>query len=416
MALGTNSPSVMKSVGVIAKLAAGTLVDNLQFCRTIDKADKSDYDGKNGYKAGDTIQINVPALYTPGTSLDITSSIQAIQETRVPLALDIIQTVGVDVDSRELAYQVGLESLYSRVIKPAVQGIAQGVENICLTRACTATYNIVGTAGATAFDTSTILASGQKLSEFLAPRQDRSVILNPGSEASAVNARKGFVNDPSKVSKQYVSGAMGTADGYDYYSNNLLPRFVSGTATGSHTVTTTVATQGQSTLAITGTGSQTLVAGQTFTVAGVNAVHPQTKADLGYLQQFVITANATASGGAYASVSVSPAMYTSASGSLQNITAFPTSSAVITLGAGTGNTASTTYPQNLAYHKNAFRMVSVPLVMPEAVEMAAQETFEGVTVAVVRAFDVRTRAMITRIDFLGGFCATRPQWACRITN
>jgi len=111
MALSTNSPSVMKSVGVIAKLAAGTLVDNLTACRLMDKADKSDYDGKNGYKAGDTIQINVPALYTPGTSFDITSAIQAIQETRIPLTLDIIQTVGVDVDSRELAYQVGLESL-----------------------------------------------------------------------------------------------------------------------------------------------------------------------------------------------------------------------------------------------------------------------------------------------------------------
>jgi len=414
MALGTNAPSVMKSVGVIAKLAAGTLVDNLQFCRTIDKADKSDYDGKNGYKAGDTIQINVPALYTPGTNMDITSAIQAINETRVPLALDIIQTVGVDVDSRELAYQIGLESLYTRVIKPSVEGIAQGVENICLDRAVKATYNIVGTAGATTFNTSTILSAGQKMSEFLSPRGDRYVLLNPGSEASAVDSRKGFVNDPNLVSKQYKKGSMGMADGFEYMSNNLLPRLTSGTATGAHTVTTTVTTQGQATLAITGTGTQTITAGQTFTVAGVNAVHPQTKVDLGYLQQFVVTALATAAGGSYTAVAISPAMYTT--GSLQNITAFPQSSAVVTLGAGVGNTASTTYPQNLAYHRNAFRMVSVPLVMPEAVEMAAQESYEGVSVAVIRAFDVRTRAMITRIDFLGGFAATRPQWACRITN
>lgn len=415
MALGTNAPSVMKSVGVIAKLAAGTLVDNLQFCRVIDKADKSDYDGKNGYKAGDTIQINVPALYTPGTNLDITSAIQAIQETRIPLALDIIQTVGVDVDSRELAYQIGLESLYSRVIKPAVQGIAQGVENICLTRACSNVGNIVGTAGSTSFDTSTILAAGQKMTEFLAPRQDRSVLLNPGAEASAVNARKGFVNAPNKISKQYIDGAMGAADGFDYYSNNLLPRFTSGTAAGSITVTTT-SVAGATTIALTGTGTQTLTAGQTFTVASVNAVHPQTKVDLGYPKQFVVTALNTASGGAYTAVALAEPIYTATSGSLQNVTRFPTASDVVTLGAGVGNVASTIYPQNLAFHKNAFRMVSVPLVMPEAVEMAAQESFEGVTVAVVRAFDVRTRAMITRIDFLGGFAATRPMWACRITN
>jgi uncharacterized protein YaiE (UPF0345 family) len=412
MALGTNAPSVMKSVGVIAKLAAGTLVDNLVACRLMEKADKSDYDGKNGYKAGDTIQINVPALYTPGTSFDITSSIQAIQETRIPLVLDIIQTVGVDVDSRELAYQIGMESLYNRVIKPAVEGIAQGVENICLTRACSGVANIVGTAGSTTFDTATVLAAGQKMTEFLAPRKDRSILLNPGSEASAVNARKGFVNQATQVGKQYISGAMGSADGFDYYSNNLLPRFTSGTATGAHTVTTT-SVAGATTLAITGTGTQTLTAGQTFTVAGCNAVHPQTKVDLGYLKQFVITANATAAAGAY-TVTIGEPIYTATSGSLQNITRFPTASDVITLGAGTGNTLSTIYPQNLAFHKQAFRMVSVPLVMPEAVEMSAQETYEGVTVAVVRAFDVRLRSMITRIDFLGGFAVTRPMWACRI--
>jgi hypothetical protein len=197
--------------------------------------------------------------------------------------------------------------------------------------------------------------------------------------------------------------------------NSFLPRFTSGTATGAISVTTT-SVAGATTIALTGTGTQTLTAGQTFTVAGCNAVHPQTKVDLGYPRQFVITAANTASGGAYTAVAIGEPIYTSTSGSLQNITRFPTASDVVTLGAGVGNTASTTYAQNLAYHKSAFRMVSVPLVMPEAVEMSAQETFEGVTVAVVRAFDVRTRAMITRIDFLGGFAATRPMWACRITN
>lgn len=413
MALGTNNTIQMKNLGVIAKLAAGTLVDNLQFCRTIDKADKNDFNGKNGYKAGDTIQINVPALYTPGTNMDVTSSIQAINELRVPLVLDIIQTVATDIDSRELAYNIGVESLYDRVVKPAMQGIAQGVEQICLQRSMLATYNIVGSAGSTAFDTSTILAAGARMKTFLSPNKDRSVLLTPEAEAAAVNSRKGFVNAPSEISKQYIEGSMGKADGFDYYSNALLPNLVTGTATGAHTVTTTVSTQGQATINITGTGTQTLTAGMTFTVAGVNAVHPQTKVDLGFLQQFVITATATASGGAYTSVQISPAMYTT--GSLQNITAFPASSAVVTLGAGVGNVASTAYRQNIAYHKSAYRMVSVPLVMPDAVEMAKQETFEGVTVAIVQAFDVRTRAMILRMDFLGGFCAPRPQWACRIT-
>lgn len=416
MALGTNVLNTVKlNAGILAKLAAGTLVDNLQFCANIDMGDASDYKGKNGYSAGDTIYISKPATFIPTSSFDITSSIQAINEGKVAMPLDIISSVGVDIDSQELASSINIQTIYDRVVKPAVQGIAQDVEKTCLDRAVKATYNIVGTAGSTSFDTSTVLSSRQKLNEFLAPQSDRNILLNPGAEASAVNARKGFVNDPSLLSKQYKNGAMGRADGYMYFSNNLLPRLTAGTATGSITVTTT-SVAGATTIALTGTGTQTLKAGQTFTVAGVNAVHPQTKADLGYLQQFVITADNTASGGAFTGVAISPTIYTSTSGSLQTVTRFPTASDVVTLGAGTGNTASTVYPQNLAFHKSAYRMVSVPLVMPDAVEYAAQETYEGVTVAIVRAFDVLKRRMITRIDFLGGFAATRPEWACRITS
>jgi len=409
-----NSISVIKSSGVLAKLAAGTLVDNLKFCKTIDKAEASDYNGKNGYSAGDTIYINLPARFIPNSSYDATSSMLDFVELKQSLALDIISSVPIELSSQELASTINLGSVYERAVKPAVQAIAQDVEKTCLDRAVKATYNIVGTAGTVNADTATMLSANQKMSEFLAPEDERYALLSPAATTSAVNSRKGFVNDPAKVSKQYVKGYMGDADGMSYLTNNLLPTITSGTATGSHTVTTTVSTQGQATLAITGTGSQTLKAGQTFTVAGVNAVHPQTKVDLGYLQQFVITADATASSGAYASVAVSPAMYTT--GSLQNITAFPTSSSVITLGAGVGNTASTAYRQNLTYQKGAFRMVSVPLVMPEAVELAAQETYEGVSVAIVRGFDVIKRRMITRVDFLGGFCAPRPEWACRATN
>jgi hypothetical protein len=183
------------------------------------------------------------------------------------------------------------------------------------------------------------------------------------------------------------------------------------------TVTTTVSGEGTSTIAITGTGSQTLVKGDVLTFgtaggSGVYAVHPITKKVYPFLQQFVVQALNTASGGAYTGVSVSPAFYTSASKGLQNISQFPQSGMTVTI----LGSASTGYTQNLAFHKNAFRMVSVPLVMPKAVEFAAQETYQGITVAIIRAFDPLLRRMITRMDFLGGITADRPEWACRVWN
>lgn len=416
--MGTNTFNTIKSNGgVIAKLAAGTLVDNLQFAKSIAKADETDYNGKNGYSAGDTIYVSQPAVYLPTAAFDQTSTIQSVLEQKKALVLDIISSVAVDIDSQELASTVNIKSIYNRVVKPAVQGIAQDVEKTMLSRAVVVTSNIVGTAGATVFDPDTMMSAGQKLDEFLASQMgdDRFALLSPAAKRSAVNARKGFPNATDAIAKQYKSGAMGQADGFTYLSNNLMPRLTTGTATGAHTVTTT-SVAGATTIALTGTGSQTLTAGQTFTVAGCNAVHPQTKADLGYLKQFVITALNTASSGAYTAVALADPIYTATSGSLQNITRFPTASDVVTLGAGTGNTLSTTTTQNLVFHKDAYRMVSVPLVMPDAVELAVQETYEGITVAIVRAFDVLKRRMITRIDFLGGFCAPRAEWACRITS
>ena len=84
----TNVNTLKNAPGVIAKLAAGMLEDKVQFSKVIDKADKSDHDGKNGYNAGDTIYISKPARFIPGTNADITSVIQDVVEEKTPLTLD----------------------------------------------------------------------------------------------------------------------------------------------------------------------------------------------------------------------------------------------------------------------------------------------------------------------------------------
>lgn len=412
-----NTINTVKSNGtIIAKMAARMLVDNLQFCKTIGQADANDYQGKNGYSAGDTINISKPARFIPTGSFDVTSTIQDVVEEKVSLVLDILSTVPVALDSQELASTINIKSIAERIVKPAVAAIAQDVEKTMLSRAGLAVYNYVGTAGSSTFDTDLMLSASAKMQEYLTPQDgEQFALLNPQARAKAVSARKGLFQASSEIASQYKSGYMGEADGFTYMSNNLLPRFTTGTQTNTSFTLATTSVNGATTVALTGLSGGTLIAGQVFTIASVNAVHPQTKADLGYLQEFVVTANNTAVSTAYTGVAISPTIYDATTGkSLQNVTALPVSGAVITLVGST--VASTTYGQNLCYHKDAFRMVSVPLVMPEAVELAAQETYKGVTVAVVRAFDVLKRRMVTRIDFLGGFCAVRPEWACRVTS
>lgn len=411
----TNSVNTLKNApGVVAKLAAAMFADKVQFCKSIDKADASDFNGMNGYQSGDTIYISKPARFVVGSTADITSTIQDIKEEKVALTLDVRGVVAVEMTSLELATEMNLKSWAKRVLEPQMSSMAQYVEKTFIEKCSDAVFNAVGTPGSTVYDTATTLSAGQKIDEFACPDYDnRFMLLNPAANTSAVSSRKGLFQSSEEISKQYKSGAMGIADGFTFLRNNLLPVHTNGNDV-EFEVRTTVSVEGQSTLVVEGltTTTGTVKKGTVFTIATVNAVHPITKEDLGYLQQFTVTADATADASGYATLSVYPAFYTSASNGLQTVTAFPADGDAITpVGA-----ASTAYRQSLAYHKSAFRMVSVPLVVPEGVDMAAQETVDGMTIRVVRAYDVTGDTMIMRIDFLGGVAAVRPEWACRIYN
>jgi hypothetical protein len=400
--------------GIIAKAAAKMLADELHFCKSIAKADEEDYKGKNGYAAGDTIYISKPARFVPQTTFDITSSTQDIKEEKVALTLDVLSTIGLNVSSLEFAYELELKNFINRVIKPAVSSIAQNVEQRMIQAASLATFNMVGTAGSTTFAPDDILSAREKMSKFLAPKDDNRFFLHDSTSGrKAVGERKGLFQSSSNVAEQYKKGYVGTADGYNWMESELLYVHTLGNDVTGCAVDDTVAT-GATTIHVDGitTGSGTVTAGSVFTIANVYAVHPITKQAYPYLQQFVVVTGGTASGTSDIDLVVSPAVYGPTSGSLQNVDALPVNDAAITF----VGTASTAYTQNLAYHKDAFRMVSAPLIMPAKAEFAEQQTEDGITVAIIRDFDVKTRSMITRLDFLGGICADRPSWACRITS
>lgn len=413
----SNTFNTLKSApGVIAKLAAGMLEDEMQFCKSIDKADESDFDGKNGYNAGDTIYVSKPARFIPGSTADITSTIQDVLEEKVPLTLDIRRVVPIALTSAEIATEASLKSWTNRILKPAVSSMAQYIEKEMLLRATNAVYNAVGTPGSTVFDTDTMLSANQKLDEFLAPMSDdRFALLNPAANRSAVNSRKGLFQSSDEISKQYKRGVIGLADGFTYLHNNLLAPHANGADVTGIAVESTVVTitNGMATLGVDGvTSGATITKGTVFTISSVNAVHPITKQDLGYLQQFVVTADVTETSGNSVTLAISPAIYYTTTDPRQNVTAAPVDETGVLVFVAP---VTTSYTQNLAFAKSAFRMASVPLVQPDGLDMSAQETYKGITMRVIRDYDVLTDKLIMRLDFLGGFVAVRPEWACRIT-
>ena len=114
--------------GVIAKMSAAMLSNKCTFSKSIDSEDASEFEGKNGYQSGDTIQINKPARFIPTSNEDITSDIQDIKEEKVPLTLDIRQVQAIELTSFEIATELAFKKWQKRVLEPAMSSMAQHIE------------------------------------------------------------------------------------------------------------------------------------------------------------------------------------------------------------------------------------------------------------------------------------------------
>jgi hypothetical protein len=239
----------------------------------------------------------------------------------------------------------------------------------------------------------------------LAPLSNRTANLNPQDMADLIQDTKTLFNDQGQLSKQYKEGYMGRAGGFDFIENTLWPGHTCGSENGSYVVnTSTGITSGTATITTTA-GSGTIAKGDIFTVVGVNSVHPETKVDTGQLQQFVATAGESAAG-AWA---VSPTPITS--GAKQNVVINSAGASKTVVVAGTASGADTT---SLLYHEDAFTFATADLVMPSGVDFARREVIDGISLRVVRQYDINNDMFPCRFDVLYGYKTLRPQHATRL--
>jgi hypothetical protein len=153
------------------------------------------------------------------------------------------------------------------------------------------------------------------------------------------------------------------------------------------------------------TSFATPTVGMTFTIAGVYDVHPETKATYSHLKQFTVLAGSTST-----SINCSPAIYSSASGALQNVSGLPTTTATLTF---VGD-ASGAYVEPLMYHKEAFQFVTADLPLMDDAHKCVRRSQEGLSMRVWQASDIRNDELLMRIDILYGMAALRPEWASRV--
>jgi hypothetical protein len=390
---------------MITRKALEILENNLVITRTVNRQYDDSF-AVEGAKIGSTLRIRLPdrALVTDGAALQV----QDDNEQFTTLTVSSQKHIGVNFTSAELTMQ--LDDFAERVLKPRISQLASSID-ADVANAYKSVFQSVGTPGTTPATSLVLLQAQQKLNESAAVMSPRYATVNPAANAGLVEGLKGLFNPVNTISRQFKNGLMGEGVlGLEEINmSQSIKQHTTGSRTGAHTVTTTVSTQGQATINITGTGSQTIAAGDVFTIANVYAVNPQTRESTGSLQQFVVTEAATAAGGAYTAVKIAPAIYTS-SNALATVDSFPQATAAVTfLGS-----ASTQYPQNLVYHKDAISFATADLLLPQGVDMASRQVHNGISMRVVRQYDINNDRLPCRIDVLYGFSAIRPPMAVRL--
>ena len=390
------------TIDMITNQALMILHQKLNFIGTIDRQYDSSF-AKSGAKIGDTLRIRLPNEYTVRSGA--TLSTQDTTETSVSLPVTTQKGVDVNFSSEELTLDI--DDFSKRILEPAMSVLAANVEADAISM-YKDVYNFVDNAGSAMTFAKALAASG-KLTDNLTPYDGRTLNLTTQDNIDMVDALKGLFNAQDKLSSNYKEGRLaGPFAGFEgIYENTLLGNHTTGTAAAATGYLVNGASQTGATLTVD-TGSTTLLDGDIITIAGVNRVHPETKADTGILQQFVVTAN---SGTSATSLAISPSI--TITGGKQNVTAAPADNAAV---SKVGGGASSVFTNSMAYHKDAFTFATADLVMPKGVDMVARKVLDGVSMRIVRDYDINNDKFPCRIDILYGYVAKRPQLACRIGN
>lgn len=382
---------------------------NTPFIQNIDKQhDKETEYG--GQKRGPSIRIRLPNQYVTRDGWVINTQ----EEIEQAVTLTVGTPKGVDMYFTEAELAQNINNFSKDHLVPATDTLAATIDSSVYSGCYKRVYNSVGTPGTTPNTPLVWLQSTGKLFESGCPASNLRCVMNADANVYTVNGTISLHNDPKKVSNQFVTGRIGTETlGISsWWMSQNVPNHTTGSRSGTILIDDAAGannTAGSTTIHIDGLGgaTQTVKEGDVFTVAAVYAVNPKTKQSTGKLQQFVVTADATASG-SEVDLTVSPAMYTS--GALQNIDAFPQDGAAVTFMGD----ASTSYPQNIVFHPEFATFATASLTMPSDVTFKSQMAVKGLNIRILKQFQITDSTQPCRLDIYYGYLVQRPQFACRV--
>ena len=401
---------------MITREAVRVLHQKLNFVGNVNRQ-YDDRFAETGAKIGTTLNIRQPAKYSVRTGAAL--SAQDHIERSTPLTVS--SQYGVDVSFTTVELTMELDDFSDRIIKPAMAQLAAKIEGDALAVAKNRVWNYTNATTDGLLNYKRFQQNGKNLTENLAPMDQRCSILTPASCVEFSDAVKGLFQSSSNIRQQYREGIVGRTGGFDVYENTLMPSHTTGTLAGSPlttgaalgTSTTANAWVSETALSVDGANTgTTLLAGDIITMAGVYSVHPETKTNQGFLQNFVVQSDVTLTTQANTYVvTVKPGLIYGSGNAYQNTVLSGISdtdgNAVVLIGA-----VGSAFNNDLFFHKDAFVFATADLEdVSRYGAWGSRAQQDGISMRLARQYAISTDTVPCRIDVLWGFAELYPELA-----
>ncbi len=354
------------SVKQIAREALPRLIDNLVFPNLIYKENITG----GAAKQGDTVSVRCPVrLEAADFDQQSGTTPQSIQNDTVDVKLDHLATVDMQVGAIEAACD--FDSIVRMFIEPAAAALAEKINKEGLELYKDIPY-IAGTAGTTPDGLEDLAAASCALDMQKVPVGKRCAVWDPAA-SSLLKQVPAIVNaDKCGSTAALRTGSIGKVFGVENYMSQAV---ASHTAETSATFTVNASVTDATSVKLNATGSGKLVKGDILSVGGKN---------------YAVLEDAAISGNSV-TVKIYPALTASAN-------------ATVTL---LGN-----HTANLVFHPDAFAFITRPLQTPAGVESYVT-TYNGISLRVVRGYDMKYKREILSMDVLYAFKTVYPELALR---
>ena len=394
------SIQVLLTPTIITKESLVLLENNLVMANRVNRKFENQF-----VKIGNALTIRKPNKFTVASGAGL--QVQNITEPSVTITVDQQKHVDFQFTSQDLTLTV--EEFSERYLKPAMASLANQVDFDVLTQTRLIS-NYVGTPNVNpvAFSSSVQLA-GRRMDDNAAPQDNRTLCLNPNGYWGLAGGQTNLFVMPT-AKDALVKGYLATLGNYEVY----MDQNVQGLASGQHNtslaaVITTAQGNGNTTSVFGGTPADAYAIGEVFTVNGVFNVNPLSRQSTGQLKNFTLTATTAAASTTI--LTFTPPIVTS--GPYQNVTGPMVVATTVTWVTGT-TIAQISSPQNIAFTRDAFGLVMVPMEIPQGVDFAARETYRNISMRAIRAYDINNDVFPTRIDILYGDTVYYDELATRL--